>query len=1229
MVIIVFSSSIMDFDIDPSDITVLNSYIDIVNGNKLKYLIYEMKVKDTTGEYIKIFKAIKLLRIKRLPKIAKQETKFMDIHSELLSGMWERQVDLITIIANIIHPVSLGLLFCYGVQGVAYDVDEAKRLADNDYAAIMAAIQGAYRTMEFDDLTYDEIDWLRDKISNMKNLSMVRGLPYPRKAAADSETTSIGGKDLSPDSQETTEEVVAGLSDKEYVLMMISTPVDPDTLTDWLTVCSKNNTKWQSQMQGSSGMSAGISLPMMFMGNIGASQGWNHGYSDATNIGASHNIAHGTTLGESFGQTSTISHGTNHNIGTGQNENLSHGVSSNTSTSNGQSFGENQSYSHNQSVGHSHTDGTSMNVTDSSSVSQNHSTGVNESFSSSQSHSSGTSATNTHSEGGTHNVGTSENTSISQNQSYGHTDSTSHSTSNTVGVNASYSEGVSAGVPGVASANASMSVGVSASHGTSNGQSASDSSTTGYGTSQGNGVNESYGSNISNGQSFGHTSSDSVSSGHSAGTNESWGNSVSQSHGVSQGVTSSDGSTVTNAQGFSQGTSQTASLTNSAGNGTSDSISKGVNVSDSNGTSDSLSNGTTHTQSASSSLTNSDGTSWGQSQGTNGGISGAINTGMSSSVGIGFSASINKTYQFVDVEVRNLVQMYEFQNERLMKALNGQGAFFVDMYMATPNDETKSAATTLAKSAWGNNQAFICPLQIIDLEGDEKDHLFYHLASFSACHAKESKGNINGYRYSTILLSDELTAYTHPVRMSEGGQFADIENIPTFAIPSMMKGEIYLGKIISGERWNKTYGYKTVFDYRLDGTAMLHHIWIQGASRSGKTVLAMRLVTEIAIKTRRQDKRMRIIVLDPKQDWRTLGLFIESDRFKFYSLGDPDYLPIKFNLLKIPKGVRPQVYADGVIEGYCRAYQLGEKVKPILRDAIYSAYKDAEVFEVDENWRDNVSEKSKDVTFPLIYQRIKAKLEMMKAQRGTANMIEAYERLLDRLDMFSKPYTTEYRLFGQGGDIGISIDEILGDDDVTILESFGLDPIFKSFVFGLITTAIYQYAYAHPGGFKAPDQYSTMLVIEEANEVLIGQGGDGQQSTVQGTSMFEKIVDQAAGLELFICAITQKLADMPQSIIANAGLNFALRSVREVDKDVIMNSFGKDPKIEDKAVLKFLPLMPIGYCICKASRGFEYKEQAPVLIAADRLDVDPPTDSELKAIVQLAEIKKSMNKKNE
>lgn len=1213
--------------VDHEDITILNSSVELGENRKLKYLFYEMLVKDKDGREIKLYKAIRFIRTIRLPKSAKQEVNFMDIHSEVLAGFWERGINFITVIANILYPNPIGLLYCYGVQVVGEDLEDVKRIVDNDFAALQAGLQGSYRTLEYRDLNSDEIEWLRDKIGHMKNLSIVRGLPQAKNAPGEG-GQGFGGRNINPTTMETTEELVAGLSDKEYVIMMVSSPVQEDVLTKWLTINSKRNTKWQSQMQGTSSLNFGINIPMMFMGNVGASQGWSEGNSSSENYGESLSESDSTSFSESFGESSSSSHsnssgwsdGQNFGTNQGTSENFGDGTSQGTSTSHSISDGlshgisENVSHGTSSSEGTSHSigHGTSNTVSDGTSASYSHSASQGYSYGSSASYSNGGSTSWSHSDGVSDNTGGSDTSSYSTGYSYGMSQGSGNSVNGgaggkflSVGGGHSWSDGESWGD----SDSASNSQGSS----WSNGNTSSDSS--GGGSSWGNSHGTSNSHSNSTGESWGSGTSHSVSNGVS--NSESYGTSSSNgvSDSVSKGTNSGTSHSISDGTGTNRGTSTSHGLGSSMGS------SQGTSFGRSGSASDSVSNGTSHSTSNGVSHSNGNGVSWGNSRGTTQGFIQAMNSGTSASMGVGASLGVSKSYQFIDVEVRNIVAILEQQNERLNKAISGQGAFFTDLYIATPNEETKAAATTLAKSAWQNEEALFCPLQIVDLEGEELQHMLYHFAAFSSCKSMEGiKGSIQGYKYSTILLADELTAYTHPVRLSEGGQFADIDNIPILSIPSQMKGEIYLGKILSGERWTKDDGYKTRFDYRVDGAENMHHIFFTGEARSGKTVLATRFVAETALKTKRYGKNMRIIIMDPKTDWRVMAKFIETERFRFYSLGTPELLPIKLNLLRIPKNVRPQVYADGIIESFCRSYQLGEKVKPILRDAIYKSYKEAGCF--CEEWRTLAPDLSKNVCFAGVYRKIREKMEMLKGGRSTANMIEAYERLLDRLDMFAKDYTVEYIMFGQGGEDALSIDQILGEDDIIVLESFGLDNTFKSFVFGTIVTAIWFYCYGHEDGFKSEEQYSTLLVIEEANEVLIGGGED---SAVQGTSMFEKIVDQAAGLELFICAITQKIADMPQSIIANTGLAFSMRISREEDKNVFMNKIGKDPKIEDKALFKFLPKLPTGWCVAKSGRTFDYKEAEPVLLSVDRLDVKPPTNKELLDLMNYRKVKLALD----
>ncbi|HVI40497.1 MAG TPA: serine-rich protein, partial [Anaerovoracaceae bacterium] len=570
--------------------------------------------------------------------------------------------------------------------------------------------------------------------------------------------------------------------------------------------------------------------------------------------------------------------------------------------------------------------------------------------------------------------------------------------------------------------------------------------------------------------------SDSTSVSHSSGTSESWGESYGQSRGQSLGASASDGTSVSRGVSTSDGWGKNIGQSESVSLGQSQS--KGYGVSQGEGISQTASQGTGSSVGSSTGVSSSDGKtdSASRSMGVAQGLTGGISQGTSSTMGVGPSLSYSKSFQWVDQEVANIVKLLEFQNNRLMSALNGAGAFFTDVYIATLDEESCQVAKGLSKSTWYGEGNLVCPLQAMDLTEEEQEHLLYHFNAFSADASKEGiPGEIESYRYSTILLPAELTAYSHLPRISEGGLYADVNDIPKFAVPSMRKGEIYMGNVLSAERWTQKWGYRTPFEFRLEESELMHGFFT-GESRSGKTVAATRFIAEIACKVRRSEtgKRLRIVCMDPKQDWRILSHFVEPERFHFYSLGNPEFLPINLNVCKIPHNVFPQQWIDGLIEIFCRSYGLGERGKSVLAETFYELYENAGVFA--ENWREVAPKRSQKVTFPAIFQRmsqIKLSLEDPASKKGKVgnDVRDAYSRVLDRLQVFGRKFSLESQLFGQ--ESGMGIDDLIGDDDVVVLESYGLESTFKNFIFGTITSGFFKWAQAHEGGFRSKDQYET------------------------------------------------------------------------------------------------------------------------------------------------------------
>ena len=1370
------------------DYRIIRSWAEYVDGSspypeqrKLKYLIYEIEVcNQRTGQIDRVYKAIKFARVIRVPASAKQSTSLMELQEKVIRGCYSTMSNTITVIANIIKPKHIGLLFLYGIQCSAKNLDDAKAMVDDKFYAFIGSMQGAFRVLEMKVATADEIEWLRDKMFHMDYLTVIRGIPWAEKAGEDAGNRGIGASNLNPDSQGCLENIITGMARYEYVLEVLTSPVLRTTIRGWADQYRALMTEYYPKLQGSDSIGLNISLPLMYMGGIGQSQGQSKGYTDAHTVSASngrnYSFSQGQSAGESFSRnigrtygqtygqslTNSYNQGVSHTRGTsfGQSIGESRGVSENYSE--GQSFGQsfNRGISHNVgqsanvSVGQSMnlgrstgqsanmgnsfsqginasqsrnlSQGTSVNQSFGQNVSASHSLGqgrnvginTSESVNIGNSASYGQSASRSLSRGISENFGTSQNSgwSSSSSASFGKSSSAStggswnhssgYSANANDGANSSNGSGgsVTAGAPGIASGSGSMNASHGRSHGNGDGLSWSDSyggsssvsdsssqtMSNSAGTSGSVGMSHSMGASVSSGASFGQSVSlgESMGLGRSVGTSNGysmnegfsvsngqslssgWGANSSISNGVSFGQSANYGQTMGFGQniGISQGVGQSASQSfgvnesvgesYSVGQNYSQSMSHGfgqnygvsrsqnISASESVGTTESLgqSVGQSVSKSASASASSgygqnygrnesiSSGNSYSTSDGVSNSISNAVNSGMSmttsASMGISVGFNMSHSNQWVNQTAKDLIEVMQFMHDRIAAAdLTDSGMFYTYVYLGCPTAEALSTAQGLAASTWYNEYAKASPLQVLTLPKDAQTHMLYKFVAFSADLTRETVGYKDVYRYATALRPSEIAAYTHLPRVSYGGIFATVADIPKFSTPAMMRGEIYMGKILNPEVFDFENGYVTPSDCRLDESSLMHTI-VTGGSRSGKTVTAMRYIQQLAmIRRKRTGKRLRIVVMDPKQDWRDLARYVEPERFNFYSMGNPDFQPVKINVWKIPMGVRPQLWIDGIIAIYCRSYGFLERGKQIISQAVFQVYEEAGVMAIDTGkpgWQQKVHDLSGQVSFTKIYQRFKQDYDAISAQRAGNATKEGYERILERMSCFSRSYSIESQLYG--GEDGLCIDELIGADDVTVLESKGLEATFRNFVFGCIVSGFYKYAYSHDGGFLADDQYETVLVVEEANEVLTGndtaKGGDSL--SLPGESEFEQVIDQSAGFGLFVVAITQKISSMPSSIIANCGTIFAGNLGQVEDVNIVVRKIGREERMDDRETAKYMMKSPIGWFIVKTGRTMDYKEMDPILVKIAMLSVPHLSNQDIAAIMESKRAKKRM-----
>lgn len=1031
-----------------------------------------------------------------------------------------------------------------------------------------------------------------------------------------------------------------------------------------------------SQASGNSlgnsfGSSRGISLgqnnseSMSQSYSSGVSRNHSDGVSNSTNIGQSYSQSVSQSANKSFGESSNISHSTGVNSSGSYGTSTSQGIGGSHSTSNGYSnsnswsngWSNTSSDSTGYSGNHSHSESNSDSVGGNAGVNVlGVSAGVNGSQSGGTSDTTGSGFNNSHSN--------SSGTSGSNGKSFGTSHSSSDGSSWNVGAGTSQSHSAGLSESYSAGMGKSYSEGFGSSYGTSQGLSYSN----GQGTSSSDSIGQSSSTSSGYGSSKGSSYGESASNSSSQNVGQSYSVSISQNKGTS--LSSSMSQSVSQSESISQSLSQSDSLSRSYSQSNSESVSQSQSVSD--GTSKSRSVGQSDSESYTQSVSNGTGQNWGQSSsigkgqsygssegkssGTSIGSTGSFTTGTSGSLGLGPSIGYSKSYQWLDQQVKDILELLEYQNERLKKALRGNGAFYTYVYIACPDMDALSVAQASAKSTWQNEYAMTQPIQILDLCDEEQQHLLYHFRSFSADVTRENIAGVSDYKYATVLLPNEYVAYAHLPRVSEGGIDTNIDDVPKFRVPGLLRGNIYMGTQLNAERYTFKNGYRTQFDYRINIDELMHGVFT-GASRSGKTVAAMRFIRELANSRRTATgKRLRIVIMDPKQDWRGIARFVEPERFHFYSMGNTHFRPINLNPCKIPYKVEPQHWIDGIINIYCRAYGLLERGKQMLSDVFYKLYTQAGVFpskgeffdeeymnnkdnykfpEVYPDWDAEISRRSASVTFHKIYKDMQQTSDSLNGgqKRAGNDTLDAYSRLLERLSCFARPYSIEYRLFSAEDNFsdpnskgtGLGVDELIGEDDVTVFESFGLESTFANFIFGIITSGFYKVAKGFERGYLNPAQYETVLVIEEANKVLTGNdtagtGGGGGMASLSGQSEFEEILDQSAGYGLFIIAITQKISMMPSSIVANCGMFFLGKISQPEDVDLAVRMIGREGRIDDRDVVKWLPKSPTGWFICRSNRGYDFRDAEPVLVQIEPLNNATISNSELEEILTKKEI---------
>lgn len=578
-------------EIDYDDLVIHRTWraYDEANPDAVRYMMYQLSQRDPGGDdYTHFWKAVRFVRVTRVPRYLRQTHggdgagHIFEAERDMLAALREQQVLFVHLIAK---APSMPLVFAYGVQAVGETPEAAQAKADESYAVLAGQLDGTFQQLEYKPLSVDEGEQLARYQREWNHIAMARGRPLPTGLGhAGTASWLNGNRTMVESTANQLESFIRGMSDKSFMMSLVTAPVSPMEMTVAWRAVSKRLSRVRSDQQGSRSVTAGMALPIALGMTDGTSHGTTHASGATQGIGLAESAQMSeqatqtlsATQGEAFTAQESVTQGESFQQTAGTSESVAdqqtHGMSAGQSASVGESAGVGVSAQESatvaDSVQESVSEGRTVGMTETASSGLS----VGESASQSLQQSQQESVT----EGRT--VGVSEQQGVSQQQSA--QESATSSASEQASASASHTEGATSG----RTDQQSQTVGQSHSEqaGVSDQESVSEGSRLGAGLPGfSGGFNE--GESFSFGQSLSETHG--LSSSLTGGTSltEQFSESISETFGQTLGLTESIGQTIGETFGASAqvGSSEQASATSGLTVGESAGLTQGTSVTES------------------------------------------------------------------------------------------------------------------------------------------------------------------------------------------------------------------------------------------------------------------------------------------------------------------------------------------------------------------------------------------------------------------------------------------------------------------------------------------------------------------------------------------------------------------------------------------------------------------------------------------------------------------------
>ncbi|MFC1591644.1 ATP-binding protein [Thermodesulfobacteriota bacterium] len=350
---------------------------------------------------------------------------------------------------------------------------------------------------------------------------------------------------------------------------------------------------------------------------------------------------------------------------------------------------------------------------------------------------------------------------------------------------------------------------------------------------------------------------------------------------------------------------------------------------------------------------------------------------------------------------------------------------------------------------------------------------------------------------------------------------------------SSCSGELYLGEV--------EYLKKKLFPFNLKLRDANRHIFVGGATGSGKTTLALHMIRQL------HKTKIPFLIIDWEKSYRDLAK--EYEDIEVFTIGKDDINPLFLNILNVPPGIETEEYIKSLI-----ALLADDFLSGAGSDTMFMQY-------LDEVYREN-----KQPTFTNLKEHILKQIQNdMKGKGRLAGRSGLWKETVMRIISFLR--------FGSSGNVlntnkHYPLEQLFSKN--VVLEFGGIkNPRDRKFLIHVILNWLSLYL-EHRG--IACDELKQVMIFEEFHNICMKSKEDNMVS-----NLFRECRKYGLGL----IAIDQTPSEIPNPIFANCNVKVSFTLATSQDITAMSKAMNLNP-----FHYQFLGMLETGQAIINIKQGF-------------------------------------------